>query len=408
MLDTRVEGDGIAMPDMRAIEALAPSCQTPFYLFDEGAVAKRIAHLRCFLPARAHICYAMKANPFILKCAARACDFVEACSPGELEICRALGIPPEKIVVSGVYKEPANMRDIVRSGAKVHRFTIESPAQFDLLESIARDEGTIIPVILRLTSGNQFGMDAGDLELIARKCAVSRYVECRGIQFFSGTQKTQKKIAREIEMLDSFMAEFSKDCGCDAPELEYGPGIPIDYCEQDAHRAESTDRDFLELLGEKLAYMRFQGALTLEIGRGIAACSGVYVTRIVDVKRNRGRNYAIADGGKHQLVYYGQALALKPPACQTFPQRNSGDNASWAICGALCTANDIMVKQIDVDDLRVGDYVAFPNAGAYCMTEGMASFLSRDMPRIYLSDGTNPPKLVRDRIETSSFNTPMA
>ena len=64
------------------------------------------------------------------------------------------------------------------------------------------------------------------------------------------------------------------------------------------------------------------------------------------------------------------------------------------------------MKQAPVGELRVGDRIAFPNAGAYCMTEGMALFLSRDLPRIYLYGESGDLRLARPRIETSSLNAP--
>ena len=50
----------------------------------------------------------------------------------------------------------------------------------------------------------------------------------------------------------------------------------------------------------------------------------------------------------------------------------------------------------------------FPNAGAYCATEGVSLFLSRDLPAVYLADGEGAPHLVRSRIETDYLNTPQS
>lgn len=61
--------------------------------------------------------------------------------------------------------------------------------------------------------------------------------------------------------------------------------------------------------------------MTLELGRSIAASCGTYLTRVVDVKRNKNQNYAIVDGGMHQMVYYGQSMAMQLPDCRLFPAR---------------------------------------------------------------------------------------
>ena len=48
-----------------------------------------------------------------------------------------------------------------------------------------------IKLLLRLTSGNQFGMDESVLIQVIHLSRENAWVEVEGIQFFSGTQKTQ-------------------------------------------------------------------------------------------------------------------------------------------------------------------------------------------------------------------------
>ena len=73
--------------------------------------------------------------------------------------------------------------------------------------------------------------------------------------------------------------------------------------------------------------MRYQGPVTLELGRYFAACAGSYATRIVDIKTNLGRRYCIVDGGIHQVNYYGQLLATKRPPVEVVPARSGGRGA---------------------------------------------------------------------------------
>lgn len=394
-------------PALSDIEHALSTCVTPFYLFDEVVVAARIAHLREALPAGVRVCYAMKANPFIMEVAGTEADLIEVCSPGELAICRATDVPDEKLVISGVYKDPALMRELITSHAPIHRYTAESIAQFDLLEDAAREVGVQVPVLLRLTSGNQFGMDLGDVRAILRERSASPHVHICGIQYFSGTQKrSAKRVRRELEKLGRLVPELETECGVQIEELEYGPGIPIDYCEADRTKLKEDDDAFLGGLAEALEGMSFSDPITLEMGRGITATCGTYATRVVDTKCNKGNHYAITDGGKHQLVYYGQSLALRSPVAYALPERG-GEVHPWTVCGALCTAGDTLLTGVDLPDLQVGDTIVFPNAGAYSMTEGMSLFLSRDLPRVYLRGASGTIRLARDRFETSALNTPM-
>lgn len=393
------------MQNSETIETIARACETPCYLFDEGEFARRANDLGASLPAGTKLCYAMKANPFVLEAASAAVPFIEVCSPGELEICQRLGIPDEQLVISGVHKDAAVMEELVCNHEGIHRFTVESAAQFDLLEGLARDAERKLPLLLRLTSGNQFGMDVKEVKRIVQDLGAHPSVDFRGVQFFSGTQKSSpKRIRREISMLDELLVKLAEIADVDALELEYGPGLPVEYCDEDG--ATGNEHELVATLGESLAGMAFGGAVTLEIGRFIAASCGTYVTSVVDVKCNCGQNYAIVDGGKHQITYYGPSLAMKSPAFRVLGNRLSRHQDAWAICGSLCTSGDTLVKQAPVGELSIGDRIVFPSAGAYCMTEGMALFLSRDLPRIYLYGESGDLRLARPRIETSNLNMP--
>lgn len=89
------------MIDDATLQNALDACPTPLYLFDQQVLNDRITRLRASLPSRIKLCYAMKANPFIVREASALADCVEACSPGEVLICANAGVPFEKIVLSG-------------------------------------------------------------------------------------------------------------------------------------------------------------------------------------------------------------------------------------------------------------------------------------------------------------------
>ena len=91
--------------NQKLYEHLLNHYPTPFYYFDTDELTHRVQYLRSMLPKRVQLCFAAKANPFLLKVLEDQVDFFEICSPGELDICQNLAIPPEKIVLSGVYKD---------------------------------------------------------------------------------------------------------------------------------------------------------------------------------------------------------------------------------------------------------------------------------------------------------------
>ncbi|HIX11569.1 MAG TPA: alanine racemase [Candidatus Agathobaculum pullistercoris] len=382
------------------IHTLTTQYGTPLYVFDINVLRRRIAYLRNSLPG-VRLCFAVKANPFLLQELRGFADRFEVCSPGEAEICNRAHIPAAQQVISGVYKTPSVMEKMIAQGNGPRLFTVESVRQFRLLSGLAEQYRKPINVLLRLTSGNQFGMEEQEIVQLVQEREEYPLVCIRGIQFFSGTQKTSlKRLRRELEAVDTFVCALQETCGFTVQELEFGPGFPVNY-----FQGQAFDEDaFLAGFSGLLAGLRCGARVTLELGRSIAASCGSYLTRVVDIKQNRGQNYAIVDGGMHQMVYYGQSMAMQHPQCRIYPPR-SGDAENWNLCGSLCTVNDILVKQLPVAGLKCGDVFAFGNTGAYCMTEGISLFLSRALPRIVLLRAEGAPLLVREALPTDRINT---
>ena len=64
-----------------------------------------------------------------------------------------------------------------------------------------------------------------------------------------------------------------------------------------------------------------------------------------------------------------------------------------------------LVRSLALESPREGDVLAFRNAGAYAVTEGVALLLSRTLPRVIMRDGAGTCALGRDFTETSPLNT---
>lgn len=378
--------------------------KTAFYLFDIETAKKRIAYLRDRLPDYVDLCYAIKANTFIVKELIDDVARFEICSPGETVICNKLGVPSDKTVISGVYKTPDFIEELVCEPYATDRiYTVESMAQFNLLCSLSDKYSKTLKVLLRLTNDSQFGINGEDIEGIIADRSNYKHIKISGIQFFSGTQKTSvKKLKREITHLDALLLKLRDEYGYEAEELEYGPGFPVCYFE-----GEEFDED--EMLSEFstiLDGMTYKLKITLELGRSIAACCGRYYTHIVDIKHNKGQNYALIDGGMHHIVYFGQHMAMKHPILSVCGKKNTDDDKSWNICGSLCSMNDIVAKQVPLPNIKIGDLLCFENTGAYCMTEGISLFLSRDLPAVYLCRENGDIICVRRSFKTSELNLP--
>jgi len=319
------------------IKNILENYSTPAYVFDINKLNARIEKLRNSLPEQVKFCYAIKANTFIVKEMEKCIDRFEVCSPGEYLICKENKIKPEKILISGVYKTPEVIKDMVIDG--IENFTIESMEQFKLLKKIS--EKSKINVLIRITSGNQFGINQEEAEEIIKNRMEYKNLNIIGIQYFSGTQKKSiKNLKRELEYIQSFIENLKEKYNYEAEELEFGPGFPVQYFQNE----EFDEDEFLKEFSNLINQMTFKGQIILEFGRSMVASCGSYITKVVDKKTNKGQNYAILDGGIHHLVYYGQSMAMKHPICSVYPKKENIEE-KWNLCGSLCTINDILVKQ---------------------------------------------------------------
>lgn len=386
------------MMDIKTIESIG----TPFYVFDIDVLKNRINYLKSMLPKNVHLCFAMKANPFVVKEIEDTIEKYEICSYGEWNIANELGVAHEKMVISGVYKDETSMENIINHYKHGEVITIESLNQIKLVDKITKDKNIVVDVILRLTSGNQFGMSEEEIISILENRSKYNMLNIMGIQYFSGTQKKlSRRIIKELEYVDDFVQKLKNELGFIIEELEFGPGFPVMYFETETDFDENT---YLMEIADKIKNLKYQGHITMELGRSIAASCGSYYTKVVDKKTNKEGNFVILDGGMHHIVYYGQMMAMKKPMLDVIPKRN-GNEENWNLVGALCTINDLIVKGLSVNGLELGDVFVFKNTGAYAMTEGISLFLSRDLPKVvFVKDGKI--EIVRSNIHTYKLNMP--
>ena len=382
---------------------LISEVSTPFYVFDINVLRDRIDYLNSMMPENVHLCYAMKANPFVVKEIDEIIEKYEICSYGEWNIAKKMGVSDSKMVISGVYKDEISMEDILNNYKNGEVFTIESLNQIELLNKLTKEKKKVINIILRLTSGNQFGMCEEEIIEILENRAKYEYLNIMGIQYFSGTQKKlSKRIIKELEYVDEFVLNLKSNLGFVVEELEFGPGFPVVYFETEQDFDEQT---YLMEIADKIKNMKYQGHITMELGRSIVASCGSYYTKVVDKKTNKEGNFAVLDGGMNHLVYYGQMMAMKKPMLDILPKREDKILENWNLVGSLCTINDLIVKQLPVSNLEIGDIFVFKNTGAYSMTEGISLFLSRDLPKVVFVQG-GEMKIVRENINTYKFNMP--
>lgn len=400
--------------------------QTPYYVFDTDEFAKRAAMIRAALDCkggrRIPLCFSIKANPFLLHRLPEGLDHVEVCSPGELEICIALGVKPESIIYSGVMKEKCDIERAVSYGAGI--LTCESIRHATLISEVmsegipdgANEAGfveTKAQVILRLTSGNQFGMSLEDIEYIISHPDEFKGITVMGIHYYSGTQKSLRKINKDLEKIKSALTVLKEKYNFEPKLVEYGPGLCVEYFEEDWQEKE---KQALDEAAEVLREFAEEYPLGIEMGRFLAASCGKYYTQVKDLKSTGDANYAILDGGIHHLNYFGQRMAMQVPPIKVYAGEVSENeektgveltellDTDYTLCGSLCTVADVLVREVKLKKLELGDVLEFGHCGAYSVTEAPALFLSRQLPAIYAYSKEYGYECLREHIPAAEIN----
>lgn len=383
-----------------ALQDIAASFATPAFIFDADEFGRRAKNVKSAIGG-ASLCYSIKANPFLLACLPEEIDRVEVCSPGELAICRRVGVDPSTVVYSGVNKGSEDIAEAIEYGAEL--LTAESLRQLGLINAAALVAGKRVRVALRLTSGNQFGMDSENLKRAVAEKGSYEGVDIVAIHYYSGTQK--KKLAvveKELAELEKLADTLEERFGLSGISLEYGPGLPADYFGDDP---EGRDMAVLAEAGAMIAAVAARRSVTVEFGRFLASPCGTYLTAAADIKSNNGENFVICDGGINHLKYYGQTMAMQTPPI-TLLGDHGEKTEDYTLCGSLCTTADILVRKVTLPALSVGDVLAFGRCGAYSVTEGIGLFLSRQLPRIVLHSERGGNRLLRDFYGTDILNSP--
>lgn len=390
------------MLEEQELNQIAEEYGTPCYVFDLESLKKRVAEMRRIADGNYHLCYSIKANPFLIPVMAELCDHLEVCSPGELAICEKLRINPAKILYSGVNKTPVDIKEAMQYGVDI--FTAESLKHMHEISAEAVKENKIIPVLPRLNAGSQFGMSKTDLLYVIDHPSEFPNTEIKGIHYFAGTQrkKTTKQL-KELELLKDLYQEIEKEHGLKLEKLEYGPGLCVSLFDKEDY---SDTLKPLRDIHEELSSIAKTADLTIEMGRFYATYCGTYLSKVMDLKENDGVNYCIIDGGINHINYYGSMMGMNSPVMQHVKTTEDTEEKEWCICGSLCSTNDVVIRAFDGKGLSINDLLVFNNIGAYSITEGIYLFLSRTMPKVLLRNARGSYTVARDFVESSELNTP--
>ncbi|HZS82404.1 MAG TPA: diaminopimelate decarboxylase [Stellaceae bacterium] len=353
---------------------IAADIGTPFYCYASGAIeAQYRRYAEAFADQDARIHYAVKANHnlAVIRTLARLGAGADVVSEGELRRALAAGVPPDRIVFSGVGKTREELAFALARG--IHQINVESEPELEALSEVASSMGLRAPVALRvnpdvdarthakISTGkkeNKFGIDLGLVHASAKRAAGLPGIALEGLAVHIGSQLTdlapyRLAFSRLAELVRELRAE-----GVGLRRLDLGGGLGIAYRDE----TPPSLADYAAIVRD--ATRGLDLALSLEPGRALVGSAGVLVARIIYRKAGATRSFLVLDAAMNDLIRpalyeaWHEIVPLAEP-------RPDAESMPVDVVGPVCESGDTFATSRMLPPLAAGDLLAFLSAGAY-------------------------------------------
>jgi diaminopimelate decarboxylase len=294
----------------------------------------------------------------------------------------AAGINPAKILVHGNAKTDDELEMAVKAG--VGTIVIDNFDDIDRLERIVKGEQAvlvrIIPGVLPDThlanatgqDDSKFGLSISDAKVAIERLKASKKLRLDGLHLHLGSQiMSTQPFIQSIEAIAS-LGEFAV--------YDLGGGLGVRYTYKDS--PPSIEEYLDALIDTARKYLPSTAKILIEPGRSMVADAAVTLYRVVTIKRSL-RTFVAIDGGMAdnlEVSLYGQRFEA------TVANRVGGGEL-YSLVGRHCESGDILIDGVRLQDPKVGDIIAVPVTGAYCLTMANNYNGARRPPVVFCLDG---------------------
>jgi diaminopimelate decarboxylase len=404
--------DGVLHAEAVNLAAIAEAVGTPFYCYSTATLER---HYRVFAGAfadvRALVCYAMKANSnqSVIRTLARLGAGADVVSEGELKRARAAGVPPEKIMFSGIGKTARELAHAVDEG--ILCVNVESEPELELLSGIARSKGRTANISLRVNpdvdpkthakiatgkAENKFGIPISRAREVYARAAKLDGLKVAGVDMHIGSQITElAPFDDAFALLSDFVRMLRRD-GHVIEHVDLGGGLGIPYREDN----EPPPHPDAYAAMVKRATRDLDCTLIFEPGRLIVGNAGILVTRVLFVKHGEAKTFVVADAAMNDLIrptLYEAHHDIRPVS-EAAP---GAPRIVADVVGPVCESGDFLALDRDMPEPQPGDLLAVRSAGAYGAVQAGTYNTRALVPEVLVRD--DQWALVRPRIEVDDL-----
>jgi diaminopimelate decarboxylase len=389
--------DGALHAEEVPVARIAEAVGTPVYIYSTATLTRHFQVFRDAVPEGSLIAYALKANSnlAVIRTLARLGAGADVVSEGELRRALAAGVPPSRIVFSGVAKTEGEIAFALKTG--IHELNIESEPELDAIARVASALGAAAPVAIRvnpdvdarthakISTGkgeNKFGVPIDRVPALARRAASLPGIAFKGVAVHIGSQITD---LGPMEAAFSKMADLVRALRADGIAVErvdLGGGLGVPYVmDEDAPPAPSAYGPIVRRI-----FAGLDVKLSFEPGRVLVANAGILVARTVYVKEGASRDFLILDAGMNDLV----RPTLYDAHHDIVPVKKPADGAGarpYDVVGPVCETGDTFARGRMLTPVDAGELVAILSAGAYGAVQAN-EYNSRPMAPEVLVDGS--------------------
>jgi len=367
--------DGVLHAEAVNLDTLAAAVGTPFYCYSTATLTRHYqVFADAFVDVRALVCYAMKANSnqAIITTLAKLGAGADVVSGGELKRARLAGIPPEKIMFSGIGKTASELTSAVDEG--ILCVNVESEAELELLSSIASTKGRTARISIRVNpdidakthhkiatgkAENKFGIPISGAREIYARAAKLKGLEVAGVDMHIGSQITElDPFGNAFALLAEFVRVLRSD-GHKILHVDLGGGLGIPY--RDDNEPPPHPEAYAEVV--KRATSDLDCRLIFEPGRLLVGNAGILVTRVLFVKHGEAKNFVVVDAAMNDLI----RPTLYDAHHEIWPveKKPSGRRVRADVVGPVCESGDFLAVDREMMEPAEGALLAVMSAGAY-------------------------------------------
>jgi len=355
-------------------EKLSKKFKTPLYCYSYLRIKNNVKNYKNhFKKINPLICFSVKSNSNtkILKEIKNLGLGADVVSKGEIIKSLKAGIKAKKIVFSGVGKTHSELEYAINKNILL--INVESKNELAVIEKIAKLKKKKVDIGIRLNpntnsktlkqistgkEGDKFGVNENEFIELTKYSKMSKFLELKCLSVHIGSQiLSHKPYAKMLKVIDRVINKT----GYRFEFIDLGGGIGISYEKSNKNFNFKVFNDLISIFLKK-----HNSKIIFEPGRSIIGNSGILISKIIYIKKNKNKNFIILDAAMNDFM----RKALYDANHQIIPSKKKNKilHKKFEFVGPVCESTDKFLTLNKFQILKEEDLVIICDVGAYGMS----------------------------------------